>query len=519
MLPVLDAEEMREADRTTIEDLGLPGAVLMENAATGVVEAVRDGFADAESVLVLCGRGNNGGDGLAVARHLHNGGHDVRVVLLADPDQLTGDAATNHRVASAMGVEIVAVPGDRLDEVADALAAGPDLVVDALLGTGLDRPLGGRIAEVVGMVDDAGVPVVAVDVPTGLSGSSSQVPGRVLTADMTVTFGALKRCHVLPPACLECGPVAVVDIGIPPSVLAAGARLWWVEAEDVAMLLPPRPVDGHKGTFGHLLVLGGGAGRAGAVILGARSAVTLGAGLVTMAVPAPAAPVADGACLEAMTHALPATGDGSAAGRDPALAGLLDRISAVAAGPGLGTGAGASELLEQLLQEWDGPLLLDADGLNLVAGRLSVLAGRSPAPVLTPHPGELARLLGTDTGAVVEDRLAAARRASEQAGAIVVAKGFRTVIAAPDGRAWVIPVGDSRLASGGSGDVLTGAIGAMLAQGLEPERAAIVGAWLHGRAGELAADRHPAAVPAAALADTLPASWTELAGDGDGDGW
>ncbi len=518
MLPVLDAEEMREADRTTIEDLGLAGAVLMENAATGVVEAVRESFPDAASVLVLCGRGNNGGDGLAVARHLHNGGHDVRVVLLADPDRLSGDAATNYRVARAMGVEIVTVPGDELDAVAAALAAGPDLAVDALLGTGLDRPLGGRIAEVVRMVDDAGLPVVAVDVPTGLSGSSAQVPGRVLPADLTVTFGALKLCHVLPPACLECGSVAVVDIGIPPPVLAAGARLWWVEAEDVAMLLPHRPIDGHKGTFGHLLVLGGGAGRAGAVALGARGAVALGAGLVTMAVPAPAAPVADGACLEAMTHALPAAADGSAAGADPALETLLDRISVVAAGPGLGTGKGAAQLLEQLLAAWDGPLLLDADGLNLVAGRLSVLAGRSPAPVLTPHPGELARLLGTDTRTVVDDRLAAARRAAEAAGAVVVAKGFRTLVATPDGRAWVIPVGDSHLASGGSGDVLTGAIGALLAQGLEPDRAAIVGAWLHGRAGELGAESHPAAVPATALADTLAVAWAEVAAEQDGDG-
>lgn len=517
MLPVLDTQDMREADRTTIEDLGLPGVVLMENAATGVVEAVRDGFPDAESVLVLCGRGNNGGDGIAVARHLHNGGHAVRVVLVAEPDQLSGDAATNYRVARSMGVQISDASGDGLDEVADALAAGPDLVVDALLGTGLDRPLGGRIAEVVRMVDEAGVPVLAVDVPTGLSGSSSQVPGRVLPADLTVTFGALKRCHVLPPACLECGSVAVVDIGIPPSVLAAGARLWWVEAEDVAMLLPPRPVDGHKGTFGHLLVLGGGAGRAGAVTLGARSAVTVGAGLVTMALPAPAAAVADGACLEAMTHALPAAEDGFAAGPDPALETLLRRISAVAAGPGLGTGAGASELLEQLLGAWDGPLLLDADGLNLVAGRLSALAGRSRAPILTPHPGELARLLGADTSAVVNDRLAAARQASEEAGAVVVAKGYRTLVAAPDGRAWVIPVGDSHLASGGSGDVLTGTIGALLAQGLEPEPAAIVGVWLHGRGGELAASRYPAAVPAAALADALAASWAELEADDGGD--
>lgn len=515
MLPILDAETMREADRTTIEDLGVPGIVLMENAATGAVEAIRESFDDAARVLILCGRGNNGGDGLAVARHLANGGCDVEVVLFAEPDSLSGDAATNLAVVRAMQIPLATVAGDDLEALDIALARRPEVVVDALLGTGLDRPLGGRLAEAVLRVERCGAAVLAIDVPTGLSGSSSAVPGPVLGADLTVTLGALKQCHALPPACLECGEVAVVDIGIPPAVLTAECRLWWLEAEDVALLLPNRPVDGHKGTFGHLLLVAGAAGRAGAVAMAARAAVTAGAGLVTAAVPAPALPVVDGACLEAMTHALPADAHGFAAGADPGLAEPLERASAVAIGPGLGTGDGAAALLDQVLESWAGPLLLDADALNLLSGRPERLAGRDVPPVLTPHPGELGRLLGIGTGEVVADRLAAARTLASAAGAVVVAKSFRTVVVAPDGEAWVIPVGDSHLGSGGAGDVLTGTIGALLAQGLEPVRAALVGCWLHGRAGELLGRSFPAAAPASEVAAGLADAWLELLDEAD----
>jgi NAD(P)H-hydrate epimerase len=354
---------------------------------------------------------------------------------------------------------------------------------------------------------------VAVDVPTGLNGSSSGIPGPHLPADLTVTFAALKHCHVLPPACLACGEVAVVDIGIPPGALEAGCSLRLTEADDAALMLPDRSPDAHKGRFGHLLVVAGAAGRGGAVAMAARSAVVVGSGLVTMAVPEPVVPVVDGACLEAMSHALAADEDGAVAGPD-GLAPLLERATAVAAGPGMGTGDGARATLEWLLDHWSGPLLLDADAINLLAGAPDRLAGRAVPPVLTPHPGELARLLGTETEAVVGDRLAAAREAARRAGAVVVAKGYGTIIAAPDGQAWVNPTGDVGLASGGSGDVLTGTVAGLLAQGVEPLRAALVGCWLHGRAGELGGEIWPAAVPAAELPGFLADAWSELV-DGD----
>jgi len=434
----------------------------------------------------------------------------VSVLLFANPEKLSPDAAENYRLAVSAEVPISVVEGEDLSALdAELSPTPPDLVVDSLLGTGLDRPLGGRLAEVAERIAGAGLPVAAVDVPTGLSGSSESVPGPVMPAELTVTFAALKRCHVLPPACIQCGEVVVVDIGIPEGVLERSSDIRWVESEDIALLLPARQTNSHKGSFGHLLLVAGAEGRGGAVALAGRAAVVAGAGLVTMAVPSPAVPVVDGACLEAMTQPLNATDDGLIAGPD-GLEGLLERMTAVATGPGMGTGRGAAETLDWVLDNWRGDLLLDADAINLLADRPERLADRQRPPVLTPHPGELARLLGWATEDVVNDRVRAARDAATRSRSIVVAKGFRTIIAGPDGEVFINPSGDAGLASGGSGDVLTGVIGAFLAQGLEPTRAALVGCWLHGRAGELGGETWPAAVPASALPDLLAQAWLEL---------
>lgn len=510
MLPILDNDGMREADRHTIEDLGVPGLVLMENAATGVVDAVREVFPDARRILILCGPGNNGGDGFAAARHLSNGGLDVQLCLVGDPAKLSPDAASNHRLAERFDVPIAVVEDDDLSVVEAVIEDWPaDLVVDALLGTGIDRPLAGRYAELVDIVSASGVSVVAVDVPTGLNGSSSAIPGTHLPADLTVTFAALKICHALPPACLSCGEVAVVDIGIPPRAIEHACALRMTEATDIALMLPVRGPDAHKGKFGHLLIVAGATGRGGAAAMAAKSAVVIGSGLVTMAVPDGVLPVVDGACLEAMSHPLRSDEGGAVAGPE-GLEDILDRMTAVAAGPGLGTGDGAATTLEWLLATWTGPLLLDADAVNLLAGSPDRLVGREVPAVLTPHPGELGRLLGVSTDEVVADRLAAARNAAQRSGAVVVAKGFGTIIADPGGQAWVNPTGDVGLASGGSGDVLTGAIGALLALGLEPLRAALVGCWLHGRAGEIGGELYPAAVPASELPTLLADAWLDL---------
>jgi NAD(P)H-hydrate epimerase len=351
--------------------------------------------------------------------------------------------------------------------------------------------------------------VVAVDVPTGLSGASSRQLGLTLEAELTVTFAALKRCHVLPPACLLCGEVVVVDISIPPAALEKGCRLHLVQAEDIALLLPERRADAHKGRFGHLLLVAGAAGRGGAVAMAARSAVVSGSGLVTMAVPEPVVPVVDASCLEAMTHPMAADEQGALA-EPEGLAPLLERMTAVAVGPGMGVGEGADATLSWLLSSWTGPMLLDADAVNLLAGNPERLRERKAPTVLTPHPGELGRLLERATAEVVDDRLAAAREAAERSQSVIVAKGFQTIVATPEGNAWVNPTGDSHLGSGGSGDVLTGTIAGLLAQGLDPERACLVGCWLHGRTGELGGETYPAATPAAVLPELLAAAWNEL---------
>jgi len=509
MLSIHDAEGMREADRHTIEDLGIPGIVLMENAATGLVEAIQDRWPEAASILILCGAGNNGGDGFAAARHLFIRGLDVRILLFADPAGLRGDALLNYTAARNFGVPVDIVSGKDLGVLDEYFRPERcDLVVDSLMGTGLSRGLEGKFADIAERVNRSEIPCVATDVPTGLQASSSQIPGPVIDAELTVTFGALKTCLALPPACEHCGDIAVADIGIPRAALEKSCRLWWVEEDDIALMLPERSPSGHKGVFGHLLLLGGSPGKSGAVAMAAGAAVVGGSGLVTMAVPDSILHDVDVACPEAMSFALPSGHEGEVDGTGE-IEVLLSRMTALVAGPGMGTGKGARALLEHLLSTADMPILLDADALNLFEGRLEEMKHCGSSLILTPHPGELARLLGKTTREVSADRLKAAREAASRSGAVIVAKSYRTIIVDPSLHAWVIPVGDSHLGSGGSGDVLAGLIGAFLAQGLDPVRAAILGAWLHGRAGELGGSEYPAAVPASRLPAFIARAWME----------
>jgi len=498
---------MREVDRVTISKLGLPSLVLMESAASAVSEIVSERFPDAGRVVMVCGPGNNGGDGLAVARQLRCQGFDVKVGMVAARRELRGDAAVQFELARRFDVQIRDCA--RATEVRLAeLVADADVVVDALFGTGLDRPLRGRWAQAVRLINRAGVPVVAVDVPSGLQGSSADVPDEAVLALVTVTFGAPKVAHVLPPACWRCGDVAVADIGIPPWVIERRADLALVEAEDVSEWLPRRPADSHKGRFGHLLVVAGREGRAGAAALAARAAVAMGSGLVTVATVRAAVRPIQPLVPEAMVDPLPAGEDGAVSGEG--IEASLDKATALAVGPGLGLGDGPRRLLSTILERWRGPLLLDADALTLLAGKLKPLRGRDVPAVLTPHPGELGRLLGVSTADVTRDRLGAALAAARKAGAIVLAKGAHTVIVGGEGWSLVNPTGTAGLASGGAGDVLTGAIGAFLAQGVPPKEAAAAGAWLHGRAAELAGERHTGAVPASVLVRQLTKAEAEV---------
>jgi hydroxyethylthiazole kinase-like uncharacterized protein yjeF len=510
---VLTAAESRAADRRAIEELGIAPLVLMENAALGVTDALGERFPEARRVAVVCGPGNNGGDGLAIARQLATRGYEVDVRLARLGRSLSADCAAQLASVRALGLAI-----EELDEAAIAGEPGrwatADLVVDALFGTGLARPLAGGFAALAEALAGCPRPVVAVDLPSGLDADASVAVGPAARAELTVTFGALKPAHVLAPACDRCGEIVVADLGVPLDAGPGPGSLHLLTGEELAAAIAPRAADAHKGAFGHLLLVAGSRGKAGAAVLAARAAVAGGAGLTTVAAPAELLAALVAGCPEAMAVPLPASASGalSLAALDALLAAAAERTT-LAVGPGLGREDETGEVVRRLALSSDRPLVLDADGLFAFADRSEELAGRRAATVLTPHPGELARLLGRDTAAVQSDRLGAAREAARRSGAVVVLKGRRTIVAAPDGEAWVNETGNPGMASGGSGDVLTGLAAARLAQGEVPEFAAALSVHWHGLAGDLALARLGGpAVPASELVSSLGAAWRALVG-------
>ncbi len=513
MIPVLTAEEMRRADRRTIDEVGLPGPVLMENAGAAVARLVEERFPRSRRVVVLCGRGNNGGDGFVVARRL---GARAEAVLLAREDDVQGDARIHLLACRRSGGRVVEAPDERAFEAALARLEEADLLVDAVLGTGLrSEPalLAAAAVRALRRRFEAGVPVVAVDLPSGLPSDGGALAWPAAFATLTVTFAAPKRGHVLPPACHHVGELVVADIGIPAESLAsAGPSLFLLEDADVAAAFPLRRRDAHKGDFGHVLVVAGSVGKTGAAVLAASGALRAGAGLVTVATAEPCLPVVAAARPEAMTEPLPATPRGgidqAALGPLLALAGERD---AVVLGPGLGQEPSTRALVRAFVAACPVPLVIDADGLNALAasgtdaGALSALR-RGAATVLTPHPGEMARLLSRATAEVQRARPEAAAALAGETGAIVVLKGERTLVAEPSGRAVVAPTGNPGMATGGTGDVLAGVAGSLLARH-GALLAATAAAFVHGRAGDLAAsERGEEGMTAGDVAEALPAA-------------
>lgn len=464
----------READARTIA-AGTPGIVLMERAAEAAarecLRAVEGSPLRGERVVVLCGTGNNGGDGFAIARLLRRSPRvgTVAVLLLGARSRVAGDAAETLRRLERDGGEVAEVTAP---EGLEPLR-GATLVVDALYGAGLSRPLDaeGLASQAARIASGRRAFVVSVDLPSGLDAGSGVLAGPHVRADLTVTFGAPKIAHLLLPAAAACGRVVVADIGLLPADPTVGGPEA-VTALDVAPLFPPRLVAAHKGTYGTLAVVGGAVGMAGAAALASRAAFRAGAGKVVVVAEEASRPAVHALVAEATTaEALPESGP-----------------TAVAVGPGLGTGPwGALRLDEALARAL--PAVLDADALNLLRGRLGLLAGRPGPTVLTPHPGEAARILGLSSAAVATDPESAARRLAAESGATVVLKGFRSVVATPAGRVARVLSGNPGLATGGSGDVLTGIVGALLARGLSAWEAATAGAYLHGLAGDLVRER------------------------------
>jgi len=505
VIPILDARQMRAADAATIRR-GTPSGELMESAAAGLCRELEDAFPDWRRVVVVCGPGNNGGDGLAAARLLAQGGVKVDLFALGDPAAYRGDPAVNLARAHTFGlVPTSLAPREGLASLSNALAEA-DGVVDALFGTGLGRRLEGGARRAVEAINACGKPVVAADVPSGLDADGGAVAGAAVRAAVTVAFGAPKLCHVLAPASGLCGRVVVADIGIPRAALERQARrLWLAEPTDARQLLPPRPLESHKADFGRLAIVAGSRGKAGAAILAARGALRAGAGLVTVFCPEPLEGLVVAALPEAMTFGLPEAGGALAAAGARPLLDALAGFDAAVIGPGLGSSSETVRFLEAVLSGARLPVLADADALNAFSGRAAFFGKRRGPTVLTPHPGEAARLLSTTPARIQADRLRAARLLARRSRAVVILKGAHSLVAEPSGGIAVNPTGSPLLAAAGSGDVLAGVVGALLAGGLGPREAAVAGAWLHGAAADSRAPLFgDAGLLAREVADAVP---------------
>jgi NAD(P)H-hydrate epimerase len=515
---VLNGDQMREADRRTIQDIGVPSAVLMENAGRQVVSAMEAAFdwLPEARVAVLAGRGNNGGDGFVVARVLSQAGVDVQVYLVGAAADVRGDARLNLDILGRLGLDVAEIQTAQDWELHGAEVLRRDLVVDALFGTGLKTPLEGLAETIAQDLNASAVPVVAVDLPSGLAADDPAPIGPVVEASLTVTFGAPKLPLVLPPGEDVAGSVIVADIGIPAGVIDGlpGPRVESMRADDVRPLVPVRARDAHKGQFGHALIAAGSRGKTGAAHLGAMAALRSGAGLVTVATPSSCLPIVASMGAEYMTIALEERPDGTAS-RAAADAVIGRGHDVIAAGPGIGTGLDQQAFVLALLERSTQPLVLDADALTVASANAAALRGTPERPVvLTPHPGEMARLAGLSAADVQRQRINVARDFATGHHVYVILKGYRTLVATPEGAVYINPTGNPGMATGGSGDVLTGMVAGWLAQGLGVTAACLLAVYLHGAAGDLAAaELGEAAVTAGDIIAHLGAATLALSAD------
>ena len=512
---ILNTAQMREADRRTIDEVGLPSSVLMENAGRQVVAAMERQFPSLADLLVsvICGKGNNGGDGFVVARVLQARGVETRVYLPVSLAAVTGDAKNNLSALYALGVPVFEVGTSNEWAVHLAEISASDIIVDALFGIGLSRPLEDRYRTVVADLNACDAPIVSIDLPSGLSADSANLIGETIEAQLTVTFGAPKIPLIVQPAATRAGDVVVVDIGIPDAVIdtLSGSRLQLITRKLAQDLIVPRADEIHKGDCGRVLIVAGSPGKTGAARLAALGALRSGAGLVTVATARGCQAVVSGLMPEYMTLGLDETDDGLVAA-EAAAAVLAHRCDVLAVGPGLGEGEGQRAFVHGLVRTATTPLVLDADALNAFTGDLSLLVGRDDRDlIITPHPGEMARLIGTTVDHVQAHRIEVARDLATAQQIYVVLKGARTVVATPAGVVWVNLTGNPGMATGGTGDVLTGVVAAWLAQLRDADTACTLAVFLHGMAGDLAVERHgEVALIASDVADYLGPALLDL---------
>jgi NAD(P)H-hydrate epimerase len=512
---ILTAAQMREADRFTIEEIGIPSLVLMENAGRQVVAAIEASFAPRLDgrVAVLCGRGNNGGDGFVVARTLLQRGIETSVFVIGPLAEVRGGARTNLDILGRLGVAVVEIGDEQTWELHFSEISKCALIVDAIVGTGLKSAVGGMMETIIADVNASDIPIVSIDLPSGLSADTPHLIGDCIDASMTVTLAAPKLPLVLPPGEAYAGDVVIADIGIPYEVIenVEGRHVELLTPEQLRGLVAPRAVDSHKGDYGRLTIVAGSIGKTGAAHLAAMGALRSGAGLVTVATPRCCVPVLASMSPVFMTLDLPddAGGGLAAGGVDRLLALELD---VMACGPGLGRTPEVAEFVRTLVDRAAVPLVLDADALVVLADDPGRLTGREDRDVIiTPHPGEMARLVGASVADVQANRIEVATDFSTTRGVYVVLKGHRTVIATPEGRVYINPTGNPGMATGGAGDVLTGMIAAWLAQLLDAEAACRLAVFLHGAAGDLAeTSQGQAGLIATDLIDSLPGALKAL---------
>ena len=511
---LVTAAQMQSLDRRTIEEAKVPGTTLMEKAGSGVVEALEKAFGSpsGKHVTVFCGKGNNGGDGFVIARLLRRKRARVHVLLFADPKELTGDAKIMHRrlIRTAGASVVTSLPDEGRTRHHSAHA---DFLIDALLGTGLSSPVKGRYQEAIMAMNASSAPTIAVDLPSGIHSDNGEILGTAVQASLTVTFGCPKLGLFLGSAIDHAGRIVTSDIGIPHEyVKALSLNFQLLTPGTIRPLLPHRPPTSHKGTYGHAGIIAGSPGKTGAAALAGRAALRIGAGLVSIATPKSVNPTLESKLLEAMTVPMPETEAftlGSSA--YSSLNDFAKTRSAVAIGPGIGTQQETGELVRKIIPNLNHPCVIDADALNLLAGHSSILLSRKITHILTPHPGEMARLVeNSSPQSVNHDRLGMALRFAQTYHVIVVLKGARTIIASPAGQAAICPTGNPGMASAGMGDALTGVIVGLLAQGLSPWNAAATGVYLHGLAGDIGAEKlGQAGLIASDLIECIPHALTQ----------
>ena len=479
-MKVATREIVRSIDSITINRYGIPGMVLMENAGKVTADIIVQEFPESKNISIFAGIGNNGGDGFVIARHLMNRGLDVNTCLLTNPIKLKGDSLTNYKILKKTGGNITELK-NTLRNIPQA-----DLIVDAIFGTGLDREVQGFYKKVINYINSNDIPVISVDLPSGLDANTGSSLGSTIKANITATYVLPKLGMCIHPGIDYCGKVYVVDITTPKN-LENDIPYHFSDFNLVGKLIHKRNSDTHKGTYGHLFVLAGSTGKSGAAYLASLGALRSGVGLVTIGVPESINPTMEIKTTESMTEPIPETSNHTFGKESvkPAMGIIRNKKTALAVGPGISTTKETREFLYKILENSNLPTVVDADGITLLANNLSLLKKLKTPIVLTPHPGEMARLIGKDIGFVQANRIEVATQFSKKYNTYLVLKGSRSLVSTPDGKLYINPTGNPSMATGGTGDVLTGVIGGFLAQGYKPDDAAILGVFIHGLAGDI----------------------------------